>query len=873
MYSATYDGVNFASETDRNGTSSYVYNYLNQQIQSTDTDGVVSEMAYNDNNQLIRLTTAGKVMEFSFDTAGRETHSDFGDGVSSDLGYTIGAPDWTSFSTGTGGRVGRVRSFTYGPQSDLDSATDVGGNVWTYAEPSDNTFSVTSPGGEVLTVENDDSLNPARIVYPDGGIATMVYEEYIRLSQLTLPSGTVVDYVYDALDRLVGRTSSLGESEITSYNSEGRVATVSDSTGMSTMSYDSASRFAGFENGAGASIEYVRDTIGQVTQVRTKSAPGATTDDTSYTYNAVGNITSITDPLGGITSFTYDAVHRKTSRSLPNGIVTSYGYDLRDRIVHRDASSAILASFAYERTATGEPTRITREDGSFAEFEYSLANAVTSERRFDAGGALQSETLYTYDIDGNRTSKTTAAGTDIYAMSAGFRLDSVAGPNAVDYSFDANGRVTTIVRDGSTTDLTYSSTDRLISSTTDSAVTGYGIDAAGRRVSIADAAGTKDLLNAPSLGGGLDSPHLVVDRSSGTTVARYVYQGEHPLMRIDATGQPEYYLEDAMNSVIATASSIGTLSASFEYDSFGLELSASSALPSDTSGDFRFHGMWQDPSGLYHVRARQYDAKTGRFLSRDAAEGNDLAPETWHPYQFAFSNPHLYRDPSGLVNMASLQSSFSIQNILRSLPRVAINEAKDNIVGKILSFVVESAIKSVAPGISLPGPAISGFSKGDLFEDAVEGVACATLGAVNAEHYIHREVPVAIDGKPLDDGFPCGADQEFRDINVGVFGDDTRPDFLISPRPPSEVTTRKKSYLVADAKLKIELKSKKPSKRASFYRQLNKMGAHASGYSWSHTVAYITFYRVRKFSLLKMRKALAKKEALLLVVGPTGIQK
>ncbi len=195
--------------------------------------------------------------------------------------------------------------------------------------------------------------------------------------------------------------------QLLSYDSEGQVATASDNTGTTITSYDSASRFAGFENGAGASIEYVRDTVGQVTQVRTKSAPGASFGDTSYTYNAVGNITSITDPLGGVTSFTYDAVHRKTSCSLPNGIVTSYGYDLRDRItsiVHRDASSAVLASFTYERTVTGEPTRITRENGSFAEFGYSLANAVTSERRFDAGGALESSysRVYVYLI-GRRT--------------------------------------------------------------------------------------------------------------------------------------------------------------------------------------------------------------------------------------------------------------------------------------------------------------------------------------------------------------------------------------------------------------------------------------------------------------------------------------
>lgn len=41
---------------------------------------------------MIRLTTDGEVINFQFDSASRETHSDFGDGVTSDLGYTIGSP-------------------------------------------------------------------------------------------------------------------------------------------------------------------------------------------------------------------------------------------------------------------------------------------------------------------------------------------------------------------------------------------------------------------------------------------------------------------------------------------------------------------------------------------------------------------------------------------------------------------------------------------------------------------------------------------------------------------------------------------------------------------------------------------------------------
>jgi uncharacterized protein RhaS with RHS repeats len=50
----------------------------------------------------------------------------------------------------------------------------------------------------------------------------------------------------------------------------------------------------------------------------------------------------------------------------------------------------------------------------------------------------------------------------------------------------------------------------------------YSYDAAGRRTSVVDATGRKDYLVAPSLGHGLDSPHLVLDGTTGAPIVNYV---------------------------------------------------------------------------------------------------------------------------------------------------------------------------------------------------------------------------------------------------------------------------------------------------------------------------------------------------------------
>jgi RHS repeat-associated protein len=86
------------------------------------------------------------------------------------------------------------------------------------------------------------------------------------------------------------------------------------------------------------------------------------------------------------------------------------------------------------------------------------------------------------------------------------------------------------------------------------------------------------------------------------------------------------------------------------------------ALPEvNFGGDGRFQGMWKDAgTGLYYVRARYYDPKTGRFLSRDPAEGQLEQPESFMPYVFANSNPYLFDDPTGRTSLVEAQSSVPV---------------------------------------------------------------------------------------------------------------------------------------------------------------------------------------------------------------------
>jgi len=189
---------------------------------------------------------------------------------------------------------------------------------------------------------------------------------------------------------------------------------------------------------------------------------------------------------------------------------------------------------------------------------------------------------------------------------------------------------------------------------------------------------------APNVGDGFETPQAVTD-ATGSVLASYVFAGEHPISRITAGGAVEYYLQDAMGSVIGMADAAGSSAATIKYDAFGNVTAASgsaAAIPSSVGTDFRYHGMQLDAAtGLYHVRARTYDARTGRFTSRDPVDGITMEPERNHPYAYGNSNLHVWTDPSGamfsvvhvsiaLVAVAALAlTTVAVHNIFNSRPR------------------------------------------------------------------------------------------------------------------------------------------------------------------------------------------------------------
>ena len=104
----------------------------------------------------------------------------------------------------------------------------------------------------------------------------------------------------------------------------------------------------------------------------------------------------------------------------------------------------------------------------------------------------------------------------------------------------------------------------------------------------------------------------------------------------------DYYGHDPLGSIRDVTDANGTPVAGYDYEPYGSIRTQTGTLDQP----LRFTGQYLDPSGLYHLRARQYDSPSGRFLSADPAR-QTLDGGALTAYAYAGNRPTTMVDPTG----------------------------------------------------------------------------------------------------------------------------------------------------------------------------------------------------------------------------------
>ncbi len=644
----------------------------------TDPRGKTTHLAYDPTTHQLtsEKTPLGEETTFAYDSTGRLTSS-----VDPRGNQTGGNPaDYTTAYTydnadhlvkvtspdpdGTGPQQPLVTQWLYDPAGNLQSTTNPRGNSTLYGYDSANRLtSVSAPDsgtGRPVTQYGYDAVgNLTTRTDANNHATTYGYDNANRLTSVTTPLQKIWGFGYDANGDRTSQTDPTSGVTTYGYDNLGRVSSISysDSTPAVAFTYDGDNNLTQMQDGSGTET-YTYDLLNEFTSVVRGSNTFA------YGYDSAGNLNQMTYPDGTVisrtyddderlasvasggqtTSYAYDAAGDLTTTTLPagNGYVETRSYDRAGRLtgLTNKKGSTTLSAFALTHDADGNPTTSVRS-GATSEtdtYTYDSLDRLTSVCfQTSCPGQTDPYIRWTYDTVGNRLTETRPSGTTNYTYNAADQLTQT-GPTA--YGYDANGNETSA---GSTT-FTYDLANRLISTSSGSTTTTYSYDGLGKRLQASTGTQASKKTNYLwDISGAL--PELALERDgSNTLIRRYLYG--HQLISMN-NGSAFYYHYDPLGSVINLTSSTGSTETTDSYEPNG-------AVHSETLNDrhapanpIKFAGEYLDPTGLYHLGARQYDPSIGRFTSTDP-KPTPLKQPLMSSYLYADDVPTLLTDPTGM---------------------------------------------------------------------------------------------------------------------------------------------------------------------------------------------------------------------------------
>jgi RHS repeat-associated protein len=472
-------------------------------------------------------------------------------------------------------------------------------------------------------------------VSPDTGTTSYSYDEAGNL-RYKVQNGTSIEYQYDDLGRLTNILYSDSTQNVTmTYDSgagnnlPGRLASVTDPSGVTRYSYDADGR-----------LESETRTIGGVDYV------------TGYGYDAAGNLRSVTYPTGqtiqyvpdagdpakiaGVTldpdganrtlasNITYQPFGPVSNMVLGNTVSVSKTYDLNYQLIDLfQANGTTVMDRTYTPDNVGNITAITDNlDGSRSQsFGYDNRYRLTS-----ANGIYGSLT-YTYDKVGNRLSRTRTganAAQDSYNYYAGTnRLQTIVGDHPELIHYDADGNI--VQRS-----LGAGNPGPTVSDPAD-----YLYNSGGQRAK-------KDNSSAKVFHYDMVGRLIAETDSAGNLIKAYVWLHGQPLAMIAADGAISYFHNDHLGTPQKMTDTAAKVVWSADYLPFG----KADVTVSEVENNLRFGGQYYDQeTGLHFNWHRYYDPKLGRYLKPDPIgliAGVNL-------YTYVHNRPLILIDPQGLA--------------------------------------------------------------------------------------------------------------------------------------------------------------------------------------------------------------------------------
>jgi len=569
-------------------------------------------------------------VSFTYDAQGRLTAMGQESGGNAwTIGLTYNSAGYVQAATDP---MGLITNYTYDAAGRVIQASLPGGRTIDYTfDANGNTTGITPPGrpahGFAYTpVDLLENYSPPDIG-AGGGPTGREHNADRQLTRVTLPTGQTIDLSYDAAGRLETLTIARGQvgygydavtdnlSSITAPGGMGLGFAYDGSlwtgqtwsgpvAGSVTHTYDNDFRTATVGvNGTSVAIQYNDDSlptqVGDLTLNRNGatgflegSSLGTVTDNWSYNvFGEPAGYGALVGPTPVYTvQYTRDGLGRITTKvETINGTTTtySYNYDPAGQLIEVKKEGVTVASYSYDAngnrlsaTAGGQTVTGTYDD---------------QDRLLQYGG-----TTYIYTKDGRLQSKTEGIETTSYQYDELGNLTRAILPNGkqIDYLIDGLNR-------------------RVGKKVNGALVQGFLYDGSLRPIAELDAAGN------------------VVSRfvyATGVNVPDYIIKGGNRYrIIVDQIGSPRLIVNAAT----------GQIAQQMDYDEFGNVIN-------DTTPGFQpfgfAGGLYDRDTGLVRFGARDYEAQTGRWTTKDPIGFGGRT----NLYEYAGADPINLTDPSGL---------------------------------------------------------------------------------------------------------------------------------------------------------------------------------------------------------------------------------
>jgi RHS repeat-associated protein len=642
------DPLNFTKLTRTatiNGrTSRSVYDKATRKTTITSAAGRESYRVLDTQGRLIETGVTGlEPITMSYDGRGRLSSMNQGSGANARTttfnynsdGYLQSATDALGHSGSLDyDLAGRVIAQTLANGEQVGFTYDAKGNLTRLTPPGQPAHGFTHNAVDLAT-----SYLPPTVA--GGGDTDYQYNADKQLTRVTRPDGGVLSYAYDAAGRLSTLTIPAGQYGY-SYNAAGKLSGITAPGGIGLSYSYNGSLLTGvtWSGGISGNVGFGYDNDFRVNQVSVNGA-----NPISYQYDADSLLIQ-----AGDLAFTRNADNGLLTGTTLGSVSDSYSYNgFGERTAYSAShNGAGLLDIAYTRDKLGRITqKVETVGGVTTTYDYGY-DAIGQLIEVKQNGATTA--IYVYDANGNRLSKTAGGSTVNGAYDAQDRLLSYG--NAT-YTYTANGEMKTKTDGGQTTTYDYDALGNLRGvSLPDSRQIEYLIDGQNRRV------GKK--VNGALVQGFLYQSQLrpVAELdSSGNIVSRFVYgKGINVPDYMVREGVTYRIVTDHLGSprlVVNTAT--GAIVQEMRYDEYGNVLT-------DTNRGFQpfgfAGGIYDRDTRLVRFGARDYDAESGRWTSKDPLLFN---AGVLNLYAYAYNNPINYKDNNGLDSKPSKYAKDSFE--------------------------------------------------------------------------------------------------------------------------------------------------------------------------------------------------------------------